>query len=127
MDTAFTLTTRAITKARELQSNEEAYRGLPLRLYIEGKGCDGFYYGVTFDKREAEDLVFVIEGLECIIDPRTLLFCKGAGIDWIDDERGQGFLVENPKEKNYRGKFYKKSTWRTRLEELAAKDQASVD
>lgn len=120
MQTQFTMTATALEKARDLQSQTEAYQGLPLRLYIEGKGCDGFYYGVSFDAKEADDFEFEIDGLACVIDERTQLFCKGSQIDWIDDERGQGFLVENPKEKNFRGKFYKKSTWRTRLEALAA-------
>ena len=114
------LTPAAWTMAKELSEATEEYKGLPLRLYIEGKGCDGFYYGVNFDKAETDDLLFEVDGLECIVDPRTYLFCKGSTIDWVDDERGKGFLVENPKEKNFRGKFYKKSTWRTRLEAMAA-------
>lgn len=116
------LTPGALAQALELQRTTPEYSGLPLRLYIEGKGCDGFYYGVNFDKAEPDDLHFSIDELECIVDNRTLLFCKGSTIDWVDDERGKGFLVENPKEKSFRGKFYKKSTWRTRLE---AMDQAS--
>ncbi len=119
MEHEFTLTDAALLKARVLKENTEAYHDLPLRLYIEGKGCDGFYYGVSFDAKEAGDLEFEFEGLRCIIDERAHIFCKGSKVDWIDDERGQGFLVENPKEKNFRGKFYKKSTWRTRLESLA--------
>ncbi|RYZ60289.1 MAG: iron-sulfur cluster assembly accessory protein [Proteobacteria bacterium] len=114
------LTPEAWAMAKELSLSNPDYQGLPLRLYIEGKGCDGFYYGVNFDKAEADDLHFDVDGLECIVDPRTHLFCKGSTIDWVDDERGKGFLVENPKEKNFRGKFYKKSTWRTRLEAMAA-------
>ncbi|MBC7661669.1 MAG: iron-sulfur cluster assembly accessory protein [Chitinophagaceae bacterium] len=113
------LTPGALAQALHLKATTPEYEGLPLRLYIEGKGCDGFYYGVNFDKAEPDDLHFAVETLECIIDDRTLLFCKGSIIDWVDDERGRGFLVENPKEKNFRGKFYKKSTWRTRLEAMA--------
>ncbi len=118
-EVAIRLTPKAWAQARHLLETTETYRNLPLRLYIEGKGCDGFYYGVNFDPAEADDLHFEVEGLSCIVDPRTYLFCKGSTIDWVDDERGQGFLVENPKEKNFRGKFYKKSTWRTRLEAMA--------
>lgn len=113
------LTPAAWAMAKELVATTEAYKDLPMRLYIEGKGCDGFYYGVNFDKPEADDLLFEVDGLACIVDPRTYLFCKGSTIDWVDDERGKGFLVENPKEKNFRGKFYKKSTWRTKLEAMA--------
>ena len=38
-----------------------------------GKGCDGFFYGVTFDKREDEDVVFENEyenqQLNIVVDP----------------------------------------------------------
>ena len=121
---AFQLTDRALSKALELQAETPAYHGLPLRLYIEGKGCDGFYYGVSFDAPEKDDTHFELGGLACVVDSRTLLFCKDSVIDWVEDERGTGFLVENPREKSFRGKFYKKSTWRTRLEALAEKEGA---
>ncbi len=113
------LTPRAHAEALALLDQEERYKGLPMRLYIEGKGCDGFYYGVNFDAAEADDLHFMIDGLHCIVDSRAFIFCKGSTIDFVDDERGRGFLVDNPKERNFRGKFYKKSTWKTKLEALA--------
>ncbi len=116
------MTPAAIRQAKVIMERTEDFPKLPLRLYIEGKGCDGFYYGVNFDKAESDDLHFDFEGLDCIVDPRAFLFCKGSTIDWVDDERGRGFLVENPREKSFRGKFYKKSTWRSRLE---AMDQGS--
>jgi iron-sulfur cluster assembly accessory protein len=115
----FTLTDVALAKAQHLQNQIEGNKDLPLRLYIEGKGCDGFYYGVSFDEKEKGDIEFDFKGLRCIIDERAHIFCKGSQIEWIDDERGQGFLVENPREKSFRGKFYKKSSWRSRLEGLA--------
>ncbi len=37
--------------------------GTPLRLYLDGKGCDGFYYGICFDKRESGDLELHYEDL----------------------------------------------------------------
>ena len=43
-----TLTDEALRKAITLQLENPAWYGLSLRLYLEGKGCDGFFYGVTF-------------------------------------------------------------------------------
>jgi iron-sulfur cluster assembly accessory protein len=113
----FSLSPQALSEALALAKGE--YAGKSLRLYIEGKGCDGFYYGVTFDDaNDPEDQTFTFEGLTCVIDARTLLFCKGSVIEWIDDERGRGFLVDNPLQRQYRGKFYKKSAWQQKLEGL---------
>ncbi len=33
----------ALAMAKELQQSKPEWQGLQLRLYIEGKGCDGFY------------------------------------------------------------------------------------
>lgn len=109
------LSPEALAQSFKLQEGNAAYQGLPLRLYIEGKGCDGFYYGVTFDEPSEADHRFPQGGIDVIVDPDTLKFTAGSRIDWVDDERGQGFLVDNPTQKHYRGKFYKQETWQKRL------------
>ncbi len=101
----------AVAKAKELVNQTPSYQGLALRLYIEGKGCDGFFYGITFDEASSEDLHFPHDGVDVIVDPDAIEFLVGAKIDWIDDERGKGFLVDNPEHRRYRGKFFKKSAW----------------
>lgn len=92
-----------------------------LRVYLEGKGCDGFTYGVSFDNQSDNDLVFPQAGdnysIDLVCDPDSYNFLKGAVITFVDDERGRGYLVENPRHKRYRGKFYKKKVWQKRLEE----------
>lgn len=111
----FRLSPEALAKAKELQEDFPRYRNLPLRLYIEGKGCDGFTYGVTFDGQEGEDFSFQQDGLTCVIDPKSYEFCKGSSIEWVDDERGTGFLVENPSQRKFRGKFFKRKSWLERF------------
>ena len=89
-----------------------------LRLYLEGKGCDGFFYGVSFDSKTKADLdLGSIAGsqLRLITDHDTLEFVKGSRIDWVEDERGTGFLVENPRHSKYRGKFFKRDVWKQKL------------
>ncbi|MEI8027058.1 MAG: iron-sulfur cluster biosynthesis family protein [Pseudomonadota bacterium] len=89
-----------------------------LRLYLEGKGCDGFFYGVSFDSKTEGDVdLGPIAGsrLQLITDQDTLEFVKGSKIDWVQDERGTGFLVENPRHSKYRGKFFKRDVWKQKL------------
>jgi iron-sulfur cluster assembly accessory protein len=109
------LTQRAATKALELQETNPDLRGGGLRLYLDGKGCDGFYYGVAFDPISEEDQVFNSLGVQIVVDPQTLPFVVGSSIDWVDDERGKGFLVENPNHRKFRGKFFKRENWQDRL------------
>ena len=117
-----TLTPRAIDSACALQKDNRDYANKSLRLYLDGKGCDGFYYGVTFDDANPTDTHFQNGVIDLVVDPDTLEFVLGSTIDWVDDERGKGFLVDNPNHKKFRGKFYKRTSWQ---EKLAAKKAAS--
>lgn len=111
---------RALEAAIRLQLEEPDYAGLPLRLYLDGKGCDGFYYGVTFAEKAPDDIVFQQDSITIIVDPDTIEFVQGSTITWVDDERGCGFLVNNPNHRKFRGKFYKKRAWQERLAEKTA-------
>lgn len=108
----YKLNNGAIAQAKAFEQSD--FNELPLRLYCEGKGCDGFRYGVAFTDVEPEDLHFYIDGLWCVVDLETLPFVFGSEISWVDDERGKGFLVENPRHKYYRGKFFKRKGWQDR-------------
>ena len=109
---SFILTQAALKQATLFQENNPG----PLRLYLAGKGCDGFDYGVCFSEKEPDDYLEMHDSIELICDPSTLDLTKGSTIDWVDDERGQGFLIENPRHHLFKGKFYKKAEWRERAE-----------
>ncbi len=110
-----TFTPEAAAEAERLARDEAAYRDKPLRVYIDGKGCDGFYYGVAFDERLPEDLAFPLGSLTVVVDTGSLPFLTGASVTWVNDERGRGFLVEHPDAKRFRGKFFKKKAWQEKL------------
>jgi iron-sulfur cluster insertion protein len=110
------ITGSAIAATNQLQSEVSDYKGKDLRIYLAGKHCDGFEYGVAFDNRESDDFTLVSEkNFNLICDTQTLEFVRGSTIDWVDDERGRGYLVMNPNHKKFRGKFYKKSEWKSKL------------
>ena len=111
----FTLDALTIQTAVEIRNNNPEWKNHCLRVYLAGKGCDGFDYGVCFDKKEDNDLVQDFDNLTIISDPDTLKFVDGSTIIWVDDERGKGFLIENPKHKKFRGKFFKRKNWEENL------------
>lgn len=118
------LTSTAVAAALRLRTEKLEFSGLSLRIYLAGKGCDGFEYGVTFDAAAAGDHHFPRgpeAELDVIVDTPTLEFVDGSTIDWVDDARGQGFLVENPNSRRFRGKFYKRKAWLDRLAPAASK------
>lgn len=106
----------AIEAAIKLRKQNPEWTNLGIRLYLAGKGCDGFDYGVTFDQFTNDDLVINISSdLDVGVDTATLQFVSGSFIDWVDDHRGRGFLVQNPNHKKFRGKFFKRKVWQDRL------------
>lgn len=91
-----------------------------LRVYVAGKLCSGFSYGVSFDSPAGDDCHFphrLADGtsLDVIVDPESIKFIDESVVDWVDDQRGSGFLVENPGHKKFRGKFFRAKNWQRRL------------
>ena len=79
---------------RQQQNLDESYA---LRVYISGQSCSGFQYGMALDNKTGEsDVCFESEGLKVLVDETSIQFMAGAIVDYIDDERGKGFLVDNP-------------------------------
>jgi iron-sulfur cluster assembly accessory protein len=76
------------------RSLDESYA---LRVYVSGQSCSGFQYGMGLENQPGEtDTVFESEGMKILIDEVSIQYMAGATIDYIDDERGRGFLVDNP-------------------------------
>ncbi len=62
-----TFTKDAISQAM-LYQEDPAYKELSLRVYVEGKGCSGFTYGVSFDDPTVEDAIAMQGGIKVIVD-----------------------------------------------------------
>ena len=70
---------------------------LGLRVKVEGGGCSGFQYNLSFDVYEEADMVFwVDEDFHLICDKRSFLYLSGSEIDYEDGLMGNGFRVGNP-------------------------------
>lgn len=82
---------RGLLKERDL---DDTYA---LRIYIAGRTCSGFQYGMALDNNPQEtDNLFESEGLKILVDEQSIQYMAGVRVDYVDDERGKGFLVENP-------------------------------
>ena len=91
------LTPAAAEIVRGLRLEQNLNEGYALRVYISAQTCSGFQYGMALDNNaRPTDTIFDSEGLKVIIDETSIQYMAGATIDYIDDQRGKGFLVENP-------------------------------
>lgn len=113
--TGIRLTDHAVEAVLELKRSNPQFCDSILRLYIDGKGCDGFYYGVTFSDQLEDDIEILTKPIKVFIDQNSLEFMRDSIVDWVDDHRGRGFLVENPHHGKFRGKFFKREAWKKKL------------
>lgn len=93
---SITVSSSAVQAIRDLL-NERNLEGYALRLFVSGKSCSGYQYGMSLDDAIAEtDISFVTDGIKMVVDNASIEYLKGATLDFIDDERGKGFMVDNP-------------------------------
>jgi iron-sulfur cluster insertion protein len=91
------LTPAAAKVVRGLRDQQKLDDSYALRVYITGQSCSGFQYGMALDNKSREtDSTFECEGLKVLVDETSLQYMAGATVDYVDDTRGKGFLVENP-------------------------------
>jgi iron-sulfur cluster assembly accessory protein len=91
-----TITERAADKVREFMAAEDDDASA-LRIAIEGGGCSGFQYALGFDSGPQDgDEVVELNGVTILVDPFSLPYLKGAGIDFVDGLNGTGFQISNP-------------------------------
>jgi iron-sulfur cluster insertion protein len=91
------LTPAAAEVVRGLCQQQKLDESYALRVYITGQTYSGFQYGMALDNKPREtDTMFESEGLKVLVDETSLQFMSGAKVDYVDDVRGKGFLVDNP-------------------------------
>jgi len=95
--TTVSLTPAAAEVVRGLLTERNLDDTYALRVFISGRSCSGFEYGMGFENKPGEnDTTFECEGLKVIVDEASLQYMAGTTIGYINDDRGKGFLVENP-------------------------------
>lgn len=91
-----TITDEAASKLKELLVSQEQ-PDLYLRLFITQGGCEGFSYGMAFDPERTEgDQVIERGGVRVLVDPMSYQHLRGAKVDYIKSQLGEGFTVRNP-------------------------------
>jgi len=88
----------AAEKLRELRGDDPTRAFL--RVYVAGKSCSGYRYGLAFDSStEGTDQVIESAGIPVAIDSQSQPYVDGATIEYVDESEypGGGFRVTNAK------------------------------
>ena len=79
---------------------KEGKPGAALRLYVQGGGCSGLTYGMTFDKPESGDEVaFQKDALTVVVDRASAPLLEGLKVDYLLGLEASGFKISNPNAK----------------------------
>ncbi|OGQ08199.1 MAG: hypothetical protein A3G32_08645 [Deltaproteobacteria bacterium RIFCSPLOWO2_12_FULL_40_28] len=94
-----TLTGKAMNKIKGVTLSNPNYEGKLFRISVEGGGCSGFQYGFSFDDPKEGDIKVSCGDLNVLVDSQTRLYVHGSQIDYVEDLKSSGFVVQNPKAK----------------------------
>ena len=90
------VTPTALSKVKELLAAENR-EGFGLRVAVQGGGCSGFQYSLTFENTEkANDQVLEVSGIKVYMDAMSVMYLDGVNIDYVDGLDGSGFKIDNP-------------------------------
>ncbi|MGH9245882.1 MAG: HesB/IscA family protein [Acidimicrobiales bacterium] len=93
--TTIELTPTAAAKIEELRG-DDATKSF-LRLYVAGRMCCRYQYGLAFDgEPDADDTVTEASGIRFVVDDESRPQCDGATIDFVETPKGAGFAVRGP-------------------------------
>jgi len=74
--------------------------GAGLRLGVQGGGCSGLSYHITFDSQPRErDRVFQYGDVRVFVDPKSFVYLNGITLDWEETLMQSGFVFRNPNAK----------------------------
>lgn len=85
-----------VLKVMERQGKPDA----ALRLYVQGGGCSGLSYGMSFDQQETGDEVAFDGGrLKVVVDKASAPLLDGVKVDFLMSLEESGFKIYNPNAK----------------------------
>ena len=91
-----TVTDTAKKQALRLME-DEGKDGFFIRVGVQGGGCSGLMYQLTFDNEEKEgDMSFENNGVKVVVDKKSYLYLVGTTLDFSGGLNGKGFVFQNP-------------------------------
>lgn len=91
-----TVTDTAKKQALRLMEDEGKI-GYFIRVGVEGGGCSGLMYQLSFDNQEREgDKEFQHNGVKVVVDKKSYLYLVGTTLDFSGGLNGKGFVFINP-------------------------------
>ncbi|WP_391116659.1 HesB/IscA family protein [Psychrobacillus sp. L3] len=90
------LSEAAAYRVKEMMTHN-GEEGSMLRVSVNGGGCSGLSYGMSFEKEKNEDdLELHQHGIDIVVSTEDASILNGTTIDYKESLMGGGFTIENP-------------------------------
>ncbi|GGG24613.1 hypothetical protein GCM10007425_18940 [Lysinibacillus alkalisoli] len=90
------ITEEASFRIKEMMEHNEEQDAF-LRISVNGGGCSGLSYGMTFDQNSQENDVLDEQfGIAIIVDKEDAAILEGTKVDYKQSLMGGGFTIDNP-------------------------------
>ena len=90
------LAAEQVKKQLEKRGTPNAY----LRLGLKGAGCSGYTYVLQYeDSPKEKDKFFQSNGINIIVDAKSIIYLDGSTLDWEKSLLKPGFKFTNTNEK----------------------------
>ncbi|MBI3718447.1 MAG: iron-sulfur cluster assembly accessory protein [Sphingobacteriales bacterium] len=96
MTAPVSFTVAAIEEVKRLLTADNPEHYEYLRVGVKGGGCSGMTYILGFDKKEDNDEVYNIEGINVIMNKAHGIYLMGMEVDFSDGLNARGFVFKNP-------------------------------
>ncbi len=90
------LTPGAIAELKRLMNAPDFDKSEQLRIGVKGGGCSGLSYLLGFDKPEADDTVYDIEGIPVVMKLAHGIYLMDMEVNFEDGLNARGFTFTNP-------------------------------
>jgi len=91
------VTDSAKQQVAKLIHDEKHSNGAFVRVGVDGGGCSGLMYQLTFDTTMKEgDQVFEDNGVKVVVDRKSFLYLVGTELEYSGGLNGKGFVFKNP-------------------------------
>ena len=97
-----TVSEKAASEVKRIVAEQGSDEKLYLRLRVVGGGCSGFQHKLDLDPQVNEKLdeTLAINGVDVVVDKRSMLYLDGVVVDFHDDLNKRGFSILNPSAKS---------------------------
>ena len=95
------LTDGAVSEIKRIRIADPTHAQAHLRVQVVGGGCSGMSYKLEFESTPIsdKDQAFEKDGVQLVVDKKSLLYLSGTELDFSGGLNGKGFVFNNPNAK----------------------------